>query len=125
MSAVIPMQGVNDDAHHEIGDLLQAVGLLTQVADALAGTDALGEDERDHRDPGGEAQPRHDGRHGERHDDAADQLPSLHAETPSRLDDSSIHVAHAVERVEVHGEQGGERNQEHVGRLADPEPDDE
>ena len=81
--------------------------------------------ERDHGDPCGEAQPRHDGRHGEGHDDPPDKLPSLHAETASGLDHAAVHVAHAVERVEVHGEQGGQGDEVHVGGLADAEPDDE
>jgi hypothetical protein len=120
-----PDQCVNEDAHDQVGDLLQAVRLAHQVADALAGTDALGEHERDDRDAGREAQPRHDGRHGERHDDAPDQLPPLHTETAGGLDHPAVHVAHAVERVEVHGEQRGQPDEQHVGGLADPEPNDE
>jgi len=36
-----------------------------------------------------------------------------------------VDVSHAVGRVEVHGEQRGEGDEEHVGRLADPEPHNE
>ena len=47
------------------------------------------------------------------------------AEAAGRLDDPPVHVAHAVGGVEVHGEQRGQGDEEHLGRLADAEPDDE
>src|SRR5580704_1053365 len=115
---------VNDDAHHESRDLEQAVGLGHQIPDALAGTDALGEDEGDDRDPGGEAQPCHDRRHRQGHHDPADQLPTIDPEAARRLDHTAVDVPYAVEGVQVHGEQRGQGNEVDVGGLADAEPDD-
>ena len=57
--------------------------------------------------------------------DLADQAPALQPEAAGRLDHAAVHVAHAVGGVEVHGEQRGQTDEEHLGRLADAEPDDE
>ncbi len=55
----------------------------------------------------------------------AHQTPAAQAEAARRLDDAAVDVAHAVGGVEVHGEQRGQADEEHLGRLADAEPDDE
>ena len=111
--------------HHQGGNLLETAGLGDEVADALARRDGLGEDQGDDGDAGGKTEAIEDRRQGEREDHLADQSPAAEPEGPGGLDDPAVDVADPVGGVQVHRGEAGQGDQQHLGCLADPEPDDE
>jgi hypothetical protein len=95
------------------------------VAEPRVGVDLLGDDEREPGDA--EALPEPDQRLGERagQDHVPDERDPAEPQRPARLDEPAVHATDAGERVEVERERDPEGDQGHLGRLADPEPEDE
>ena len=58
-------------------------------------------------------------------DDLADHAPPPRAEGDGGADQQRIGLAHARVGVDRHREEHAERDHRHLGRLADPEPEDQ
>ena len=89
------------------------------------GGDRLGHDQRQPHDAERVAQADEDRRQRAGQDDPPEQRAAAKPVDPRHLDQAAVDGADAVEGVEVDREQHADRDQEDLGLLADPEPQDD
>ncbi len=120
----LAQQGVKQDAdQHHVG-LQKLACVHGQVTNAGLRRDGFGHDQDDPHQAQRKAQADQDGRHRARQDDFAVQLPARQAVGAPHLNQAGVHIAYAVEGVDIDREKHRHRNQEQLGRLVDAKPQD-